>query len=473
MPGLRVVTAALLASIHFQSAAGTAESSADANVHTTSDEGHDAQMQTVLPLTPIILDNMDTTINTDMMNANEGTSKCTVVRELRKDAYKQQFHHDWARNKGRANFSFKFDPPLDGCYKIEEYHPGKETKWSRYLPRNARLDADYCKGLFRTFYINQAVRASQWNEIGALMFYKGTQGRLMTRSSLEENCGARTCFWVVDAYRITRIGSQCIAEPNSSTLVRLPPGRAGVLSLRASIGDAGDASTVQMMLTKHRAVIEVELESIFGYKAVQIQGIAVDGRRLAGNGGRTLFKINFQARGVDWHTRQTLAPTGGDLMRVLQAALTVAGADILLHMAELEWMTPPLLATTPSEPPATTTDEADYWLAHYWLVGLPVCLATSCLLLACSLLFCKRASGRKTKQVKDDPMAPSTDTAQSGIAESTKECWEICSVSTGTPASESLSNDLPANEEGCGSESASRASTPQSAEVGGRIIMVP
>merc|ERR1740129_97980 len=32
-------------------------------------------------------------------------------------------------------------------------------------------------------------------------------------------------------------------------------------------------------------------------------------------------------------------------------------------------MTPPLLATTPSEPPATTTDEADYWLAHYWFVS--------------------------------------------------------------------------------------------------------
>merc|ERR1719210_3063477 len=118
------------------------------------------------------------------------------------DAYNQQYHHDNSRNKGSASFTFKFAPPADGCYVLEEYHPDKSMQCSQYLPRNARLDIKYCKGQSSTVYINQAVRGGQWNEVVSLPFYKGYEGRFTMQNSLNERCELQgNSTWVVDAFR--------------------------------------------------------------------------------------------------------------------------------------------------------------------------------------------------------------------------------------------------------------------------------
>merc|ERR1719203_1956913 len=110
------------------------------------------------------------------------------------DAYRGQFHHDWADNKGDAHVAMTFDPPESGCYEIEEYHPGGNSVCAQYLPQNAQLDIHYCKGLAKTFTINQAANPAQWNKIASLMFFKGHKGRLIMRNSGGERCGAIHCF---------------------------------------------------------------------------------------------------------------------------------------------------------------------------------------------------------------------------------------------------------------------------------------
>jgi hypothetical protein len=109
--------------------------------------------------TAIVLDDMDTGSVYKSSYAFEGLGLSACM----KDAYNGQFHHDWSRNKGKAQFTFKFEPPKDGCYMIEEYHPGSNDSCSQYLPSNARLEVGACKSKKTSFYINQAKNGGQWN----------------------------------------------------------------------------------------------------------------------------------------------------------------------------------------------------------------------------------------------------------------------------------------------------------------------
>merc|ERR1719401_2347554 len=98
------------------------------------------------------------------------------------DAWRGQFHHDWANNKGSASYTFKVNVPVSGCYKLEEYHPGSQWACSRYLPENARLDVKYSKDKSKTLSVNQAANGAKWNEIDSLTFYEGVEGELMMRN---------------------------------------------------------------------------------------------------------------------------------------------------------------------------------------------------------------------------------------------------------------------------------------------------
>ncbi|CAE8609792.1 unnamed protein product [Polarella glacialis] len=168
-----------------------------------------ASLATIALGTRIVLDDSDSTLSTSSANTFAGT-----YQPCMQDAYKGQFHHDWANNKGGASFEFKFDVPQDGCYSLEEHHPGGENNemCSQYMPSNTRLDVGWCKGRNSTLYVDQSRKGAQWNSLGSFPFYVGWQGSLKTSNAVGETCAAGNCFWVVDAFRLTRVGDACTSE---------------------------------------------------------------------------------------------------------------------------------------------------------------------------------------------------------------------------------------------------------------------
>jgi hypothetical protein len=106
----------------------------------------------------VVLDSGDDTVVSEVQNMVRDSSECAA------SAHKRHFHHDGARNKGSAFFTFKFDPAADGCYAIEEHHPtglSSTASCSRHFPKNARLDVDYCKGKSATLFIDQTANAAR------------------------------------------------------------------------------------------------------------------------------------------------------------------------------------------------------------------------------------------------------------------------------------------------------------------------
>jgi hypothetical protein len=260
-----------------------------------------------------------------------------------KDAYNGQFHHDWARNKGTADFTFEFEPPKDGCYIIEEHHPGKDAACSQYLPSNARLDVDYCKGLKKMFYVDQATRGGQWNKIGSLPFYKGHKGRLTMRNSPDEKCDASQCFWIADAFRLTWTGPRCgvgtaaAAEVEDKEKVKVeeePLLEKGVLTLLAK---ASNGYELLKELEANRGVLQMVLQAHLGYSSVEVQAIVIKDRRLVGSSaaGSESVEISFSAEGGDLRQKLQAAAEDGDLMQKLQAAFDEAGGRVTLKLQTL------------------------------------------------------------------------------------------------------------------------------------------
>eukprot|EP00746_Dinoflagellata_sp_MGD_P166765 gnl/MRDRNA2_/MRDRNA2_96886_c0_seq1.p1 gnl/MRDRNA2_/MRDRNA2_96886_c0~~gnl/MRDRNA2_/MRDRNA2_96886_c0_seq1.p1 ORF type:complete len:780 (-),score=170.16 gnl/MRDRNA2_/MRDRNA2_96886_c0_seq1:616-2955(-) len=126
-----------------------------------------------------------------------------------KDAYKGQFVHDWARNKGLSSARFSFDPPKDGCYLVEEYHPGGDEACSRYLPKNVQLQIGYCNNKTEEVVVDQGRNGGQWNILGKWPFYKGMPGYFKLSNSAQDSCSMDQCFWVADAFRVTWLGDDC------------------------------------------------------------------------------------------------------------------------------------------------------------------------------------------------------------------------------------------------------------------------
>lgn len=126
-----------------------------------------------------------------------------------KDAYNGQFVHDWARNKGLASGTFSLDPQKDGCYLVEEYHPGGDDACSRYLPKNAKLQIGYCNNKTEEVSVDQSRNGGQWNIVGKWPFYNGMNGHIKLLNSVQDSCSMDLCFWVADAFRVTWIGDDC------------------------------------------------------------------------------------------------------------------------------------------------------------------------------------------------------------------------------------------------------------------------
>lgn len=293
-----------------------------------------------------------------MQNAFEGSYAPCMV-----DAWNGQFHHDWARNKGEASYSFKVNVPVSGCYKLEEYHPGGQYTCSRYLPRNARLDVKYGEGKSTTLYVNQAVDGAKWNMVASFEFQKGIEGELLMRNHNAEQCAMSTCFWVVDAFRLTRTSEHCgesdpEPEPEPKKVPGLPAttnegdpqpelepkkvlglsattneGRSGSLLLQASWSGLG---SVQLEIEEHKSIVETVLAAHLGHTSVEVLSISKQGRRLHGQGEHAEhLKIDFVAR-----DEIVGSSSQKSLRQALQEAFDQKAVGITFHSAIVSWASP-------------------------------------------------------------------------------------------------------------------------------------
>ncbi|CAE8711116.1 unnamed protein product [Polarella glacialis] len=296
-----------------------------------------ASLATIALGTQIVLDDSDCTLSTSSANTFAGT-----YQPCMQDAYKGQFHHDWAKNKGSASFEFKFDVPQDGCYSLEEHHPGGENNemCSQYMPSNTRLDVGWCKGRNSTLYVDQSRKGAQWNFLGTFPFYVGWQGSLKTSNAVGETCAAGNCFWVVDAFRLTRVGDVCTSEleqqlKGEESSVFLQPGlQAGSLRLTVEMNPSSTAGLLAD-LKAQTGVLEATLKTQLGAVSVRVENIealAVEGfdRRLQATSAP--FKVSFKAE----------VPSSGlwarkGLVSELSLALAAAGATLKVRSAELTW----------------------------------------------------------------------------------------------------------------------------------------
>lgn len=150
----------------------------------------------------IVLDNADA----DGSGWSQGDLKACL-----EDAHKGSYHDDMASqmlfhgDRGHASGVYRFDPPKDGCYVVEEHHPGQNALCSQRLPTNARIDVDYCKGKSAYSYVDQSLRGGQWNIIGALPFFVGWEGRIkVSNNGTSSTCQQGSdCLWVADAFKVT------------------------------------------------------------------------------------------------------------------------------------------------------------------------------------------------------------------------------------------------------------------------------
>lgn len=284
----------------------------------------------------IVLDDMDSSLGISMKSAHEGS-----YQPCMEDAYNGQFHHDWATNKGSASFSITFDPPSSGCYKIEEYHPGSNPSCARYLPSNAILHVDYCKGLSTSFSIDQSQNPAQWNEVGKLMFFKGSSGKLTMRNFNGEKCSAESCYWVVDAFRMTRVGNSCTAMQKAASPA---PSSTQEGTLFLSVRVTGANADAKVVLEQHQGSLESALSLNLGFSHVDVIDIVAAGRRLSETAGVSTFQVSFLAHGPTGNA----SPMG--LKNQLITALGNSGADLEVVSARVELYAPPAPVDEPGSP---------------------------------------------------------------------------------------------------------------------------
>eukprot|EP00747_Dinoflagellata_sp_TGD_P128133 gnl/TRDRNA2_/TRDRNA2_174485_c1_seq7.p1 gnl/TRDRNA2_/TRDRNA2_174485_c1~~gnl/TRDRNA2_/TRDRNA2_174485_c1_seq7.p1 ORF type:complete len:777 (+),score=144.59 gnl/TRDRNA2_/TRDRNA2_174485_c1_seq7:79-2409(+) len=137
-------------------------------------------------------------------------------------AHSASFHHDAAGNKGFVKTEFIFNPPKNGCYLVEEWHPSTDDACSKLLPTEVRLDVDYCRGLSTYTYVDYSVGGGQWNQLGRLPFFVGLPGKFTSANNgTATNCAAGAgCLWVADAFRLTldeTLDEHCMPLDSSNT----------------------------------------------------------------------------------------------------------------------------------------------------------------------------------------------------------------------------------------------------------------
>lgn len=131
--------------------------------------------------------------------------------EQRERCLVDAFEGDVQHNNGRAPTNgtlaeYSFDPPKDGCYAIEEWHP--TAGCARLIPEIAvPLRIDFWKGETAMGLVDQRRKGGRWNYLTKLPFYAGTKGNIsVTREGFPlALCPEHNCLYMADAFRLTWI----------------------------------------------------------------------------------------------------------------------------------------------------------------------------------------------------------------------------------------------------------------------------
>jgi hypothetical protein len=127
------------------------------------------------------------------------------------------FHHDGLQKDRRAEATFHFDPPRDGCYLVEERTKLSYLQWKNFQSKkceasaNTKVHVHYGKGLQAVGTVDQRPKGfqrqaqDQWTFVAALPFYAGHPGNL-TLSNEGTEPGTLTVF---DQVRFSWSGKTC------------------------------------------------------------------------------------------------------------------------------------------------------------------------------------------------------------------------------------------------------------------------
>jgi hypothetical protein len=157
--------------------------------------------------TPIVID--DSTPGASW--GSSGATECSAA------GYDGTFRY--STGIAQAFFEHEITVSKSGCYLIEEYHPaiatdGTAGSCSGLAPqKHVPLRVDYCRGQTAKTSVDQTINGDRWNEIGLLPFYVGWEGSI----ALGENCPDDSCFWLLDAFRLTWLADSCSEVPANRT----------------------------------------------------------------------------------------------------------------------------------------------------------------------------------------------------------------------------------------------------------------
>jgi len=115
---------------------------------------------------------------------------------------RRTFHHDALQKGRRAQATFHFDAPRDGCYIIEEMHPQLEQCKAS---ASTNVDVSFCKGRKARGIVDQTSNGGQWTFLAALPFFAGHPGNVTLNNEGTEP-GTLTVF---DQVRFTWSGKSC------------------------------------------------------------------------------------------------------------------------------------------------------------------------------------------------------------------------------------------------------------------------
>jgi len=114
-----------------------------------------------------------------------------------------------------VSVEFVFNPPEDGCYLLEEFHP--RSACTRSFSPEVPLAIHYCKGGVKLTEVDQTQNGNQWNSVGIYPFYLGIPGKVIVSHPQVGNELA-----VADAFRFTYVAATCNgAALKASQFVRL------------------------------------------------------------------------------------------------------------------------------------------------------------------------------------------------------------------------------------------------------------
>jgi len=160
-------------------------------------------------LVSVLMDNLDRS-EVSAVGMGQGTNPHCLS-----DAHAGGFF-EGSTDLHNASATFTFNPHVDGCYQVQEYHPGRNALCSHSLAKNVAVDIDYCAGQQARAFVDQSVGGGQWTTLGRFPFYRGQQGRITLSSAAASDraqCDAPlvdgTCIFVADAVRVQWYGDTC------------------------------------------------------------------------------------------------------------------------------------------------------------------------------------------------------------------------------------------------------------------------